>query len=1018
MPTAESQAPAGDIAVIIPAYRPGPALVSLAVRLTTAFSEIVIVDDGSGAEYASIFETLANIPGVRVAAHDSNLGKGAALKTGIERALRDRPELLGVVTVDADGQHDPEDVRDVAAKLRSRPESLILGSRAFDGAVPLRSRIGNIVTRYLVRLLVGERITDTQTGLRAIPARFASSLLKLTSSGYDFELDMLIAARKSALHVVEEPIRTIYEPGNRSSHFNPLVDSMKVYFVLARFCSVSLITALIDNIVFYLVYRRVPNLIGAQIAGRAAALSFKYLMVRNRVFRTRDRHAAAFPKFIALNIASGTASYEFIRLMAGAAPVMIAKLVVESLLFFVNFVVEREWVFSDREKPAWLRSIAVWMLLALPAVALAAALPGTRLFSEEGFREIWTPLGLHHLWRYSVLFAVTATTVMLLARRYFVAVVAAAVLVGSVRAVGAAPPAAVLLFLFSATVLGRAIFGRALEPRLAAMAGLAIWTVSMTLAARLPVHYPATYLVAMLLPVAVGYRESRRVALEWAGVFRARPISFRAALAFALLAFVLIAHWLIVLKPEASTDAMVTHLTIPFHIARYHVFDFDFHRFIWALMPLGTDLCYSVAFVLGGEYAARLLNFAFLALLGLLIFHAARKFAGPALSVLLTAVFLSTPIVQLVTGSLLVENFVAVMAFAGGVAMWRFQEAGTVRYLLLSAVLIGTSISLKLGAASVALLALPFLIAAMPRPRVQIWAPAALIAIAAIPYVNACARSGNPVFPYDGGSIVDVRFHPPLSWRTPLRLTANTHDYYEGQNGSFGFQYLLWLPLIVGYVLSARSLAGRSAAVIGLGGAVVVAFTQPNARYFYPALPFLTVGAAAAISWLEPVHKTAFRFAIAGSVAAATGNIALLPASNYHHKDFYSSPLLSASGRKEYLANAAPVRDVIAYLNRTAPADPVFYPDGSQIAGLLAPAYANDWHDYEFMKRVEAAASPRDLHALLMSAGIRHMIVDHYVTDRAPNVQAIIDRCGEPEFREGNFSAMRLRADCEANGGR
>jgi glycosyltransferase involved in cell wall biosynthesis len=1022
MLTAQHQAPAGDIAVIIPAYRPGPALVCIARELADlGFPAIIVVNDGSGPAYAPVFNSLSNIPAVRIVAHDSNQGKGAALKTGIETALRGNPDLLGVVTVDADGQHCPRDVRDIASALRTHPESLILGSRAFDRDVPLRSRVGNTLTRYLVRLLVGEKLQDTQTGLRAIPASFASSLLKLTSSGYDFELDMLIAARKNAMRVVEEPIQTIYEPGNKSSHFNPLIDSMKVYFVLARFCSVSLMTALIDNLVFYLIYHHWANLLGAQLAGRGTALAFRYLMVRNRVFRTGESHAVAFPRFLALNVLSGTASYGCIRLVTGAShlPVLAVKLAVEGVLFCVNFVVEREWVFSESKKLRRLTAALLWLLLIVPALLEGFAIPWARLLSQE----IWTPLGLHHLWRYSVLFAVVSAPIALLFRRYFLAVVIAAVVAGSIRAVGIVPAGSVLLFLFSATVLGRLVIGRTLETRLALMAGLAMWTVGMTLAARLPIHYSATYLAILIVPLAIGYRESSRLAQEWLDLFRARSISIPQTLAFALLAFVLIAHWLMVLKPEASTDAMATHLTVPFDIARYHVFNPDFRQFTWALMPLGTDLCYGVLFVLGGEYAARLLNFAFLATTGVLLFQAARRFASPAVSLLMAALFLSTPLVQLVTGSLFVENFVAAMALAGVVALWRFWETVETRYLLLSATLLGTSVSLKLGAAAVAVVAIPFLIAAMPRPRGQLGALALLVGIAAIPYANAYWRSGNPVFPfandrfhspYIGNDLIDVRFHPPLSWRTPIQLTANTHDYFEGQDGSFGFQYLLLLPLTIAYVVSVRSFTGRSAAAIGLGGALIIAATQPNARYFYPVLPFLTVAAAASVAWLEPEHKGAFRFAIILATAAALCNIWFLPASNYHHKDFYSPPLLSALGRREYQEKAVPVRDVIAYLNRTAPTEPVFYPDGSQIAGLLAPAYRNSWHDYAFMKQVEASRTPRDLYRLLSGLGVRHMIVDHYAKDRAAPVAGIIDRCGAPEFRSGNFSAMSLRADCES----
>lgn len=350
MPTAETVV---DLAVVIPAYRPDDALVSVVTELAAlGFLSIIVVDDGSGPEYRTVFAALPQLEAVHVLRHPRNLGKGAALKTGIAHVLQRLPKALGIVTADADGQHRPHDIRAVAVQLRRRPESLILGSRLFEGNVPLRSRFGNSLTRLAVRFLVGEKLHDTQTGLRAIPARFAAALLDLSSTGYDFELDMLIAARAHSIDVVEQPIETIYVAGNESSHFNPFVDSMKIYFVLARFCMVSVMTALIDNLVFYMVYSAGAGLLISQVTGRGASMAFNYVMVRDKVFRARQQGALA--RYLALVFISGGTSYACVRLAIAAAPipVLFAKISVESLLFFANFIVERDWVFRSRESKA------------------------------------------------------------------------------------------------------------------------------------------------------------------------------------------------------------------------------------------------------------------------------------------------------------------------------------------------------------------------------------------------------------------------------------------------------------------------------------------------------------------------------------------------------------------------------------------------------------------------------------------------------------------------------------------
>src|SRR5712692_10091094 len=213
------------VPILIPAYKPGDALLNVVDELLRLGTHpIVLVDDGSGPEFTETFRRIALNPRVHLVPHAVNLGKGAALKTGMNYALVHFPDACGVVTADADGQHQPADVLRVAAKLQANPGALVMGVRAFAGDVPLRSRIGNDLTRVLMHLLIGQRLADTQTGLRGIPASLIPHLLRLQSSGYEFELDMLIACKHQGCRVVQEPIRTIYLEGNTSSHFHPIFD--------------------------------------------------------------------------------------------------------------------------------------------------------------------------------------------------------------------------------------------------------------------------------------------------------------------------------------------------------------------------------------------------------------------------------------------------------------------------------------------------------------------------------------------------------------------------------------------------------------------------------------------------------------------------------------------------------------------------------------------------------------------------------------------------------------------------
>ena len=341
------------IPIVIPAYQPEEKLLQLVGELLARQVEhIVVVNDGSAPACLPIFEALRRLPQVAVACHAINLGKGAALKTGINLALCSCPGLIGVVTADADGQHAPDDILAVARRLAQQPDALILGARSFQGAVPRRSRIGNAITRVVFRLLVGKGISDTQTGLRGIPRCLMPALLHIPASGYEFELDMLIAARHHAIPIAEAPISTIYLEQNRSSHFNPLLDSMRIYLVLFRFTGVSMLTALIDNAVFSLVFLWTHNLAGSQVAGRVIAVIFQYSATRRAVFQSNERHASTLPKYLALVTFSGVLSYVLIGYLTTRFHMntILAKPLAESALFIANFAIQRNLIFTRHRR--------------------------------------------------------------------------------------------------------------------------------------------------------------------------------------------------------------------------------------------------------------------------------------------------------------------------------------------------------------------------------------------------------------------------------------------------------------------------------------------------------------------------------------------------------------------------------------------------------------------------------------------------------------------------------------------
>jgi len=344
-----TNAPAlGDVVVVIPALNPAPRLIRLVDQLTgLGFERFVVVNDGSGSEATPVFEALGRHPRVVILTHAANAGKGRALKTAFEHVLRSGGGVRGVITVDADGQHAPEDVRRVAESLLREPDGLVLGARSFGPGVPLRNRVGNLLSRHVFRVVLGRRFADTQTGLRGIPSHFLPALLDLREDRYDYETRMLVATVEDARRVREVRVATIYGEAARGSHFRPFLDSMRVYFVLARFAASSLLASLVDLVGFMALYTSDGSVPLSLAAGRACSVSLNFAVNRRVVFKTDAPLGWSLAKYLALVVALGTASLQLIVTLherLGLA-VPAAKIVAETTLFVFSFWAQRELVF-------------------------------------------------------------------------------------------------------------------------------------------------------------------------------------------------------------------------------------------------------------------------------------------------------------------------------------------------------------------------------------------------------------------------------------------------------------------------------------------------------------------------------------------------------------------------------------------------------------------------------------------------------------------------------------------------
>ena len=344
----------GGVLVLIPAYKPDERLLTLTEKLLRAGFPVLVVDDGGGETYAAIFEKCRAL-GALVETHAVNLGKGRALKTGINRALLSFPGICAIVTADADGQHAVQDILRVAQAAREHPDALVLGCRTFTGDVPFKSRWGNRITRGVYRLASGVCVSDTQTGLRGLPARAFADMARIGGERYEYEMNVLMRIREMGLSVFEVPIETIYlDEQNSDSHFHPVKDALRIYRIifrgLFRYSFSAILSFLIDfGLYWLLLYRaHLASWICYALA-RLVSSQVNYRLNRYTVFSGRGgRHAMA--KYYALAVIQGALGAALVQALPRILPVSagFVKIPVDIVLFFISYRIQRDFVFRDK----------------------------------------------------------------------------------------------------------------------------------------------------------------------------------------------------------------------------------------------------------------------------------------------------------------------------------------------------------------------------------------------------------------------------------------------------------------------------------------------------------------------------------------------------------------------------------------------------------------------------------------------------------------------------------------------
>jgi len=260
--------------IVIPAYEPDIRLIQVVQDITLKLpkARIIVVNDGSGPRYDDFYDETA-LFGATVLKHPINKGKGAALKTAFAHIQEE------VVS-----QHLIQDIVRVAKATEENPSHLILGARAFVGKVPARSRFGNKVTASLFRIVTGQKVTDTQTGLRGMSTDLIPWLLSLDGNRFEYEFNMLLEAKKSGYHISEVPIETVYLEENKSSHFRPIRDSIRIYSPFLKFSGTAVLASFIDATALFVLFALTKNLLLSVVLARVISASSQCLLNANVVF--------------------------------------------------------------------------------------------------------------------------------------------------------------------------------------------------------------------------------------------------------------------------------------------------------------------------------------------------------------------------------------------------------------------------------------------------------------------------------------------------------------------------------------------------------------------------------------------------------------------------------------------------------------------------------------------------------------------------------------------------------------
>lgn len=356
------------VSVIIPSLNPDEKLISVVDSLVDkGFDDIIIVNDGSDEEHMWPFEKVGNKKQCTILSHEVNRGKGRGLKTAFEYCMANRQGIDGVVTVDGDNQHKADDIYNCCVHMMET-ESVVLGVRNFSQKdVPFKSRFGNRCTSLVFKAFCGLKISDTQTGLRAIPFKYLKTISEVVGERFEYETNMLLEFKKKNIPFSETEIKTVYIDENESTHFRPVRDSIKIYKVIFKYMAAgtgfkylvsAILSWILDNALFniaefaLLFMHEGLRILISTIFARISSSVFNYSVNKQIVFKSQKKAKCTLVRYYILWFFQMMISFGMVYLVTellSLSVVMtgIAKIIIDMLLFLLSYQIQKRWVFRE-----------------------------------------------------------------------------------------------------------------------------------------------------------------------------------------------------------------------------------------------------------------------------------------------------------------------------------------------------------------------------------------------------------------------------------------------------------------------------------------------------------------------------------------------------------------------------------------------------------------------------------------------------------------------------------------------